>query len=414
MSKRYPPEVREKAVRLALERLDEYGSAYAAARAIGPMVDVHHETLRLWIKKALEQSPSKTVSASPGLSNAERDELARLRKENRDLKQTNEILKLASAFFRAGTRPATPLIVGFIDEYRQVFGVESICRALSAHGVQIAPRTYRKARRRPASARDVADAYVENTLRGLDGAPEQLYGRRKMTRWLRRQGHDVAFCTVDRIMRELGLNGAVRGRRHRTTIPAKDGIRAGDRLNRDFTATAPNQVWVADFTYVSTWTGWAYAAFVFDAYSRAIVGWNISASKTTPLVSKAVNMAVWRRDYYGHPVEPGLIHHSDAGSQYVSVNFTDSLALQGISPSIGSVGDAYDNALAESIIGLFKTEAVRRHGPFKTISEVEYALMEWCDWYNNARLHSRLGYLTPAEYEAGYYAQLSPRRPALV
>ncbi|MGY1948307.1 IS3 family transposase [Nocardia asiatica] len=217
-----------------------------------------------------------------------------------------------------------------------------MCRALSAHGVQIAPRTYRKARRRPASARDVADAAVENTLRGLDGAPEQLYGRRKMTRWLRRQGHDVAFCTVDRIMRELGLNGAVRGRRHRTTIPAKDGIRAGDRLNRDFTATAPNQVWVADFTYVSTWTGWAYVAFVFDAYSRAIVGWNISASKTTPLVSKAVNMAVWRRDHYGHPVEPGLIHHSDAGSQYVSVNFTESLALQNISPSIGSVGDAYD------------------------------------------------------------------------
>ncbi len=280
---------------------------------------------------------------------------------------------------------------------------------LSAHGVQIAPRTYRKARRRPASARNIAYAFVENTLRGLDGAPEQLYGRRKMTRWLRRQGHDVAFCTVDRIMRELGLNGAVRGRRHRTTIPAKDGIRAGDRLNRDFTATAPNQVWVADFTYVSTWTGWAYVAFVFDAYSRAIVGWNISASKTTPLVSKAVNMAVWRRDHYGHPVEPGLIHHSDAGSQYVSLNFTESLALQGISPSIGSVGDAYDNALAESIIGLFKTEVVRRHGPFKTISEVEYALMEWCDWYNNSRLHSRLGYLTPAEYEAAYYAQLSPR-----
>ncbi|MGW5441650.1 IS3 family transposase [Nocardia asteroides] len=414
MSKRYPPEVREKAVRLALERLDEYGSAYAAARAIGPMVDVHHETLRLWIKKALEQAPSPSVSASPSLSPAEREELARLRKEVRDLKQTNEILKLASAFFRAGTRPATPLIVGFIDEYRQVYGVESICRALSAHGVQIAPRTYRKARCRPPAARDIADAYVENTLRDLQGAPEQMYGRRKMTRYLRRQGHEVAFCTVDRLMRALGLNGVVRGRKHRTTIPTKDGVRAGDKLNRDFTAAAPNHVWVADFTYVSTWTGWAYVAFVFDAFSRAIVGWTTAATKTTSLVSKALNMAVWRRDHYGHPVEPGLIFHTDAGSQYTSIKFTESLALQGLSASIGSVGDAYDNALAESIIGLFKTEVVNRHGPFKTLAEVEFAVMEWCDWYNNARLHSRLNYLTPAEYEAAYYSQLSPRRPALV
>lgn len=167
MSKRYPPEVRDKAVRLALERLDEYGSAYAAARAIGPLVDVHHETLRLWIKKALDEAPSSGAAASAGLSTAERQELARLRKEVRDLKQANAILKLASAFFRAGTRPATPLIVGFIDEYRQVYGVESSCRALSAHGVQIAARTYRKARRRPPCDRDIADGLVENALRDL-------------------------------------------------------------------------------------------------------------------------------------------------------------------------------------------------------------------------------------------------------
>ncbi|MGW1741242.1 IS3 family transposase [Nocardia sp. NPDC001965] len=414
MSKRYPPEVREKAVRLALERLDEYGSAYAAARVIGPLVDVHHETLRLWIKKALAAGSRPGDSVAPGLSSAERDELARLRKENRELKQTNEILKLASSYFRAGTRPATPLIVGFIDEYRQVYGVESICRALSAHGVQIAPRTYRKARHRPASDRDITDAQVENTLRDLQNTPEAMYGRRKMTRYLRRQGYEVAFCTADRLMRELSLNGVARGRRHRTTIRGKDGIRAGDRLNRDFTAAAPNQVWVADFTYVSTWTGWAYVAFVFDAYSRAIVGWTAASSKTTALVTKALNMAVWRRDHYGHPIEPGLIFHTDAGSQYTSAKFTESLAIQGLSASVGSVGDAYDNALAESIIGLFKTEVVNRHGPFKTVTEVEFALMEWCDWYNNARLHSRLDYLTPAEYESAYYAQNLPRRPALV
>nr|WP_281252518.1 IS3 family transposase [Lentzea kentuckyensis] len=269
-----------------------------------------------------------------------------------------------------------------MDEYRQVYGVQSICDVLTEHGIQIAPRTYRKARRRPPSAQDVTDAYVENALRDLRGKPEQMYGRRKMTHYLRRQGHDVAFCTVDRIMRRLGLNGVVRGRKQRTTIPVKDGIRAADRLNRDFTATAPNLVWVTDFTYVSTWAGWAYVAFVFDAYSRAIVGWTASNSKTTALVSKALNMAVWRRDHYGYPVEPGLIHHSDAGSQYTSVKFTESLSLQGLSASIGSVGDAYDNALAESIIGLFKTEVVNRHGPFKTLAEVEFALMEWADWYN--------------------------------
>lgn len=186
---------------------------------------------------------------------------------------------------------------------------------LTEQGIQIAPRTYRKARRRPPSARDVTDACLENALRALRGKPEQMYGRRKMTRYLRRHGHDVAFCTVDRIMRRLGLTGVVRGRKQRTTIPAKNGIRAADRLNRDFTAIAPNLVWVADFTYVSTWAGWAYVAFVFDAHSRAIVGWTASGSKTTALVSKALNMAVWRRDHHDYPVEPGLIHHSDAGSQ---------------------------------------------------------------------------------------------------
>ncbi|ALG15136.1 transposase [Kibdelosporangium phytohabitans] len=235
-----------------------------------------------------------------------------------------------------------------------------------------------------------------------------------MTRYLRRQDHDVAFCTVDRIMRGLGHQGVARGRRPRTTIPGKDGIRASDRLNRDFTAAGPDQVWVADFTYVATRAGWAYVAFVFDVYSRAIVGWTASSTKTTGLVSKALTEAVWRRDHHGRPIEPGLVFHSDARSQYTSVRFTESPALQGLSASTGSVGDAYDNAPAESIIGLFKTEVVNRHSPFTTLAEVEFAVMEWVDWYNNARLHSRLDYLTPAEHEALYYAQQPPRRPALV
>lgn len=216
-----------------------------------------------------------------------------------------------------------------------------------------------------------------------------------------------------RLMRRLGMNGVVRGRTLRTTFPDKDAVRAADKLERDFTAPAPDRVWVADFSYVATWSGWAYVAFVFDAYSRGIVGWTVSASRSAALVVKALKVATWRRDHHGHPVESGLIHHSDAGGQYTSVRFTESLALQGIAASIGSVGDAYDNALAESVIGLYKTEVVNRHGPFKTLAQVEYALMEWGDWYNNARLHSRLGYLTPAEYEAAYYAQQPPGRPAL-
>jgi putative transposase len=187
---------------------------------------------------------------------------------------------------------------------------------LSEHGIQIAPRTYRKARRRPPADRDIADAYLANALRDVQERPEAVYGRRKMTRWLRRHGHEVAFCTVDRIMRELGLHGATRGRPPRTTtIRANGGVRAGDRLNRDFSTDAPNRAWVADFTYVPMHTGWAYVAFVFDVYSRAIVGWTAASTKTTALVSKALNMALWRRDHHGHPVEPGLIHHSDAGSQ---------------------------------------------------------------------------------------------------
>nr|WP_281178497.1 IS3 family transposase [Amycolatopsis jejuensis] len=250
-----------------------------------------------------------------------------------------------------------------MDEHHQVHGVESICRVLCAHGIQIAPRTYRKARRRPPSERDIADASLTNTLRDAHDRPEAVDGRRKMTRWLRRQGHEVAFCTVDRIMRDLGLQGVTRGRPPRTTIRAKDGVRAGDRLNRDVTTDAPNRAWVADFTYVSTQTGWAYVAFVSDVCSRAIVEWTAASAKTTALV----NMALWRRDHHGHPVEPGLIHHSDAGSQHTSVAFTESLALQGLSAPIGSAGDAYDNALAESIIGLFRPNwsagTARSHEP---------------------------------------------------
>ena len=291
------------------------------------------------------------------------------------------------------------------------FRVESICRVLTEHGVQVAPRTYRNWKTAAPSARTVTDARLTDALRATVGTPEGMYGRRNMTAYLRRQGHRVARCTVDRLMRDEGLSGVVRGRRHRTTIPGgKDARRAPDLLDRDFTAAAPNRKWVTDFTYTRTWSGFVYVAFVVDCYSRAIVGWHAATVKDTVMVTTALKMALWRRDHADRLVGDGLIHHSDAGSQYTSIAFAETLVLEGIAASIGSVGDAYDNALAETTIGLFKTEAVGRGSPFlagplHTIDDVEYATMEWVDWFNNRHLHSQLNYIPPDEYEAAYYAQ---------
>jgi putative transposase len=305
--------------------------------------------------------------------------------------------------------------MAFIDDMKASgHAVESTCRVLTEHGCTVAARTYRSWRQanRPIAARTVSDAAVIDALISVQGTPEGLYGRRKMTRWLRRQGHQVAFCTTDRLMRELGMNGVRRGKGIRTTVPAKDGNRAGDLLDRDFTAPAPNQRWVADFTYCRTWAGFVYVAFVVDVYAQRIVGWQAASTKHTDLVLTPLRIALWDRDRQGTPVEPGqLLHHSDAGSQYTSIRFTEHLELEGIAPSIGSVGDAYDNALMESIIGLFKTEAITttvfHDGPYKTLADIEYAAAGWVDWYNHRRLHGSLDWLTPVEYEQDYYAALS-------
>lgn len=298
------------------------------------------------------------------------------------------------------------------------FRVESVCRVLTEHGVQVAPRTYRSWKSSMPSARTVSDAHLTDALRATVGTPEGMYGRRKMTAYLRRQGHRVAGCTVDRLMRDEGLSGVIRGRKHRTTIAAEGECRrAPDLLDRDFTAAAPNRKWVTDFTYTRTWMGFVYVAFVVDCFSRAIVGWHATTVKDTAMVTTALKMALWRRDHADHRVDAGLIHHSDAGSQYTSIAFAETLVLEGIAASIGSVGDAYDNALAETTIGLFKTEAVGRGSPFLTgplriIDDVEYAAMEWVDWFNNRRLHSVLDYVPPEEYEAAYYAQSQESQPA--
>lgn len=272
--------------------------------------------------------------------------------------------------------------------------------------------------------RAIEDAKIIDSLRGLHERdargrlrPEILYGRRKMTAWLRRNGFpEVSKHTVDRLMRDEGMNGLVRGRKTRTTIPGKDGKRAGDLLNRNFTAEAPNRIWVTDFTYVPVYSGFVYVALVIDLYSRAIVGWETSTVKDTAFVERCLKMALWRRKHANRPVGKGLLHHSDAGSQYISIRYTDTLELEGLVPSIGSVGDAYDNAAAETVMGLFKNEAVAKGSPFrtgalKTESDVVEVVFDWVHWYNNARLHSSLGHQTPEEFERTYYDEISGSLP---
>lgn len=319
------------------------------------------------------------------------------------------------------------MIVSFIDDMRaQGFAVESICRVLREQGLQIAARTYRswKQQDRPVAERTVTDAMVVDAIREaawkvkVDAqgnarrklTPEGLYGRRKMTRYIRRTVlSEASWGAVDRAMRLLGLEGVTRLKKVRTTIPDEEGKRAKDLLDRDFSAPHPNHTWVMDFTYVSTWAGFVYVAFVLDVFSQMIVSWHAQTTMHTDLVLTPLRMALWSRDHQGNPVQPGQLRaHSDAGSQYTSIRYTERLELEEIAPSIGSVGDAFDNALMESINGLYKTECIRttvfHSGPYKTISDVEFATAGWVDWYNTRRLHGTLGMVPPSEYEQAYHA----------
>lgn len=298
----------------------------------------------------------------------------------------------------------------FIDEHRDRFGgVEPICRVLRWHGWQIAPSGYYAFKARPASARQVRDEQLLADIARVHAGNYGVYGARKIWRQLHREGTRVARCTVERLMRQAGLAGAVRGRKVRTTVADPAGGRAADRVNRDFTANRPNRTWVADFTYVAAWSGIVYVAFVVDVYSRAIVGWSAATNKRTGLVLTALDMGLWRRDRAGHQVGLGLVHHSDAGSQYTSFRFTTHLLIAGIDASVGTVGDALDNALMESTIGVYKTELIKPRGPWRTLAEVELATAEWVDWYNAKRLHSAIGHVPPDEHESVYYAQHRPR-----
>lgn len=293
-----------------------------------------------------------------------------------------------------------------------MFGVEPICRVLTGHGLKIATSTYYAASRRGPSARALRDEELKKEITRVHQDNYGVYGFRKVWRQLHREQIVVARCTVARLMRDLGLTGARRGKRIRTTISDGGHERAGDLLRRDFTADRPNQRWVADFTYVMTWAGVVYVAFVVDVYSRAIVGWSAATAKRAKLVLDALDMGLWRRDRAGRPAGPGLVHHSDAGSQYSCFAFTAHLLEAKIDASIGTVGDALDNALMESAIGLFKTELIKPRKPWKGLADVELATAEWIDWFNHQRIHTAIGNVPPTEYETTYYAQHQPQPAA--
>jgi putative transposase len=290
-------------------------------------------------------------------------------------------------------------MVAFVDANRDRFGVEPICQLLP-----IAPSTYYAHQHRRPSARAVRDAALKAAIRRVYDDNFGVYGARKVWRQLGREGIVVARCTVERLMRELGLEGVRRGRVRRTTTPDATAPRPADLVERDFAARRPNQLWVADLTYVATRSGFAYVAFVIDAFSRMLVGWQASRSLRTDLALDALEMAIWQR----HGDLEGLVHHSDRGSQYLSIRYTERLAEAGVVTSVGSVGDSYDNALAETIIGLYKTELIRRRGPWKGLEGVEYATLEWVDWFNHRRLLEPIGHVPPAEFEAAYWRREAP------
>ena len=292
-------------------------------------------------------------------------------------------------------------MVSFIDTHRTKYGVEPICAQLP-----IAPSSYYEYKAREANPerlppRAQRDIRLSDEIERVYDENFRVYGARKIWRQLNREHIAVARCTVERLMRSLGLQGAVRGRSCRTTVSDDAADRPADLVNRQFTATRPNQLWVADITFVATWTGFVYVAFVIDVFARRIVGWRVASSLKTDLVLAALEQALWSRTE-----TQGLIHHSDRGCQYLSIRYTERLGEVGVESSVGSVGDSYDNALAETINGLYKTEVIRRRGPWRNVDAVEYATLEWVDWFNHRRLLEPIGDVPPAEFEQAYYRQL--------
>ncbi|MFN1823981.1 IS3 family transposase [Escherichia coli] len=392
---RFSPEVRQRAIRMVLESQDEYDSQWAAICSIAPKIGCTPETLRVWVR----QHERDTGGGDGGLTSAERQRLKELERENRELRRSNDILRQASAYFcEGGVRPPLEKMMPLLDKLREQYGVGPLCSEL-----HIAPSTYyhcQQQRHHPdkRSARAQHDDWLKREIQRVYDENHQVYGVRKVWRQLLREGIRVARCTVARLMAVMGLAGVLRGKKVRTTISRK-AVAAGDRVNRQFVAERPDQLWVADFTYVSTWQGFVYVAFIIDVFAGYIVGWRVSSSMETTFVLDALEQALWARR------PSGTIHHSDKGSQYVSLAYTERLKEAGLLASTGSTGDSYDNAMAESINGLYKAEVIHRKS-WKNRAEVELAILTWVDWYNNRRLLERLGHTPPAEAEKAYYASI--------
>ncbi|EOL5752591.1 IS3-like element IS1203 family transposase, partial [Escherichia coli] len=371
---RFSPEVRQRAIRMVLESQDEYDSQWAAICSIAPKIGCTPETLRVWVR----QHERDTGGGDGGLTSAERQRLKELERENRELRRSNDILRQASAYFcEGGVRPPLEKMMPLLDKLREQYGVGPVCSEL-----HIAPSTYyhcQQQRHHPdkRSARAQHDDWLKREIQRVYDENHQVYGVRKVWRQLLREGIRVARCTVARLMAVMGLAGVLRGKKVRTTISRK-AVAAGDRVNRQFVAERPDQLWVADFTYVSTWQGFVYVAFIIDVFAGYIVGWRVSSSMETTFVLDALEQALWARR------PSGTIHHSDKGSQYVSLAYTERLKEAGLLASTGSTGDSYDNAMAESINGLYKAEVIHRKS-WKNRAEVELATLTWVDWYNNRR-----------------------------
>ncbi|EPE2473203.1 IS3 family transposase [Escherichia coli] len=392
---RFSPEVRQRAVRMVLESQGEYDSQWAAICSIAPKTGCTPETLRVWVR----QYERDTGGGDGGLTSAERQRLKELERENRELRRSNNILRQASAYFcEGGVRPPLEKVMALLDKLREQYGVGPLCSEL-----HIAPSTYyhcQQQRHHPdkRSARAQRDDWLKKEIQRVYDENHQVYGVRKVWRQLLREGIRVARCTVARLMAVMGLAGVLRGKKVRTTVSRKT-VAAGDRVNRQFVAERPDQLWVADFTYVSTWRGFVYVAFIIDVFAGYIVGWRVSSSMETTFVLDALEQALWARQ------PSGTVHHSDKGSQYVSLAYTERLKEAKLLASTGSTGDSYDNAMAESINGLYKAEVIHRKS-WKKRAEVELATLTWVDWYNNRRLLGRLSHTPPAEAEKAYYASI--------
>ncbi|ENO7252555.1 IS3 family transposase, partial [Escherichia coli] len=386
---------RQRAVRMVLESQSEYDSQWATICSIAPKIGCTPETLRVWVR----QHERDTGGGDGGLTTAERQRLKELERENRELRRSNDILRQASAYFcEGGVRPPLEKMMPLLDKLREQYGVGPLCSEL-----HIAPSTYyhcQQQRHHPdkRSARAQRDDWLKKEIQRVYDENHKVYGVRKVWRQLLREGIRVARCTVARLMAVMGLAGVLRGKKVRTTISRK-AVAAGDRVNRQFVAERPDQLWVADFTYVSTWRGFVYVAFIIDVFAGYIVGWRVSSSMETTFVLDALEQALWARR------PSGTVHHSDKGSQYVSLAYTQRLKEAGLLASTGSTGDSYDNAMAESINGLYKAEVIHRKS-WKNRAEVELATLTWVDWYNNRRLLERLGHTPPAEAEKAYYASI--------